>query len=89
MPPYFTRPSEPYGFVSPKRNSKKGKDLLGEWERAGFEPIDSFHLLCFLGIEIKGGGRFSYHLDNINEEPHLIEAKGWNPEEYGYRELNI
>jgi len=88
LPSYFTKPSEPYGLVSPKRNSKQGKALLEEWKKADIEPIHLIYLFMFLGIE-PPGGRFSYGLDEIGGEIYLVTHEGWNPKDYGYDPVEI
>jgi hypothetical protein len=88
LPPYFTSPSEPYGLVSPKKNSKKGRELWAEWEKAKFEPISVIHLLFFLRINIPSG-KFSYGLNEIGGQTYLVSAVGWNPENYGYEAVEV
>lgn len=88
LPPYFTTPSEPYGLISPKRNSKKGKSLWKVWEEANIQPITTIHLFIFLGIELPSGP-FSYGLDEIGGETYLVRHDGWKPEDYGYTPVEI
>lgn len=87
LPPWFTRPDEPYGFVMPRKNYKKGRELLEKWKRLNFASATLFDLFRLLKINFEG--TFSYQRDKIADHVYLIQAKGWNPEDYGYRELNI
>ena len=87
LPPWFTQPSEPYGLVSPKRNTKKGKALWEAWKQAKIEPITTIHLFMLLGID--PCGRFSYGLNEIGGEVYLTDHECWNPENYGYEAVEV
>lgn len=87
VPACFTKPNK-WGGISPKRNHPEGRRLLKAWEESKIPSSTTFDFLCLLGIPWDGGP-FSYKRETIGGQVYLIQAKGWNPEEFGYEPVEI
>ena len=88
LPDYFTKP-DAKGAVRPKKNHFMGRKLLLHWREANIPSIHPFDFICHMGLGEIIGSRWTFRTDTLNGELVLIEAKNWNPEDYGYEPVEI
>lgn len=87
IPDYFTKPSAT-GAIRPKKNHPEGKRLLKLWKEANIPSIHPFDFWVHMDISPEGGAGV-YRIDHVGGTMHLVGARGWTPEKYGYEPVEI
>ena len=88
IPSWFSKP-DAKGRIRPRRNFLMGRRLLNDWEREDIPAIHVFYFWDHMGLKPEVGVSGVYRADTILGQLCLVEARGWNPEAYGYEPLEV